>query len=301
MNVTNKYLKSSMEEIGNFYRNNTEPPEDMYLNLLLELKVSNLLMPVMFDGQNLSFPHIEVDNGTKLLPLFTSRDELKRYSPDFDSIANEIAYYVELVNDADLDGIIIDLASDEFCIERPLLNKAPTLISPKNEGGLDASKLKEIALGEKNARLKAFIKKESNFNNYDALSRLIIDSVLLNVVVSEEDLTGFARDGIIARDETNAFTLYTTKSGREHYGAIYTDIEAVRQFHDTLDYFYYVQVTNKYNVFNFILSHDFDGFILNPGTDDYFIPRQVILRIMDEDLMNPDLASATRYAFVVDG
>ena len=299
MNPTNKYLKSSIEEISNFFKNNTNPPEDMYANLLLELRVSNLLIPIVFDGEHISFPHIEVDDGTRLLPLFTNKEELKKYSGDFEFMANEIAYYIYLVKDFGFDGILIDLGSDEFCIEKPLLEKIETLPPMDTKGGLDSEKLKEIALSEKNLPLKRFIEKESNFNRFDELSRLLIDSVILNVVVSEEDLSGFSKNGIIDRNEADTFTLYTKKSGRNHYGAIYTDIDAVCKFHDTLDYFYYVQVTNKYNVFNFVLSNDFDGFVINPGTDDYYIPRQVILRLLDTDLMDSDFAEATRYAFVI--
>lgn len=299
MNPTNKYLKSSIEEISNFFKNNTNPPEDMYANLLLELRVSNLLIPIVFDGEHISFPHIEVDDGTRLLPLFTNKEELRKYSGDFEFMANEIAYYIYLVKDFGFDGILIDLGSDEFCIEKPLLEKIETLPPMDTEGGLDSEKLKEIALSERNLPLKRFIENESNFNRFDELSRLLIDSVILNVVVSEEDLTGFSKNGIIDRNDADTFTLYTKKSGRNHYGAIYTDIDAVCKFHDTLDYFYYVQVTNKYNVFNFVLSNDFDGFVINPGTDDYYIPRQVILRLLDTDLMDSDFAEATRYAFVI--
>ena len=299
MNPTNKYLKSSIEEISNFFKNNTNPPEDMYANLLLELRVSNLLIPIVFDGEHISFPHIEVDDGTRLLPLFTNKEELKKYSGDFEFMANEIAYYIYLVKDFGFDGILIDLGSDEFCIEKPLLEKIETLPPMDAENGLDAERLKEIALSERNLPLKRFIENESNFNRFDELSRLLIDSVILNVVVSEDDISGFARNGIIDRNEADTFTLYTKKSGRNHYGAIYTDIDAVCKFHDTLDYFYYVQVTNKYNVFNFVLSNDFDGFVINPGTDDYYIPRQVILRLLDTDLMDSDFAEATRYAFVI--
>ena len=70
MTVTNNYLKSSISEISNFFKNNTQPPEDMYLNLLLELKVCQLLIPVVFDGEKLSFPNIEVDDGTSMIWFF---------------------------------------------------------------------------------------------------------------------------------------------------------------------------------------------------------------------------------------
>jgi 3-dehydroquinate dehydratase-2 len=44
----------------------------------------------------------------------------------------------------------------------------------------------------------------------------------------------------------------------------------------------------------------FDGIIINPGTDDYYVPRQVILQLLNDDLVNTDFAEATRYAFPIE-
>ena len=300
MTVTNKYLKSSISEISNFYKNNTKPPEDMYLNLLMELKVSELLIPVVFDGEKLSFPNIEVDEGTSLIPLFTSNDELKKYSDEFESFPNEIAYYIKMVNDFGFDGILIDAGSDEFCIDNVVLNKIPLTRKVESDNAFDGIKLRDIALSEKNEKLKRFISKDSNFNKFDKLSKILLDSVLLNVVVSEKDLSEFAHDGVIDRNEADTFTLFTKNSGRDHYGTVYTDTDAIVSFHEDLEFFYYVQVTNKYSVFHFLLSNDLDGIIINPGTDDYYVPRQVMLRLLNDDLVNTDFAEATRYAFPIE-
>jgi len=300
MTVTNKYLKSSISEISNFYKNNTKPPEDMYLNLLMELKVCELLIPVVFDGEKLSFPNIEVDDGTSLIPLFTSNDELKKYSDEFESFPNEIAYYIKMVNDFGFDGILIDAGSDEFCIDNVVLNKIPLTRKVESDNAFDGIKLRDIALSEKNEKLKRFISKDSNFNKFDKLSKILLDSVLLNVVVSEKDLSEFAHDGVIDRNEADTFTLFTKNSGRDHYGTVYTDTDAIVSFHEDLEFFYYVQVTNKYSVFHFLLSNDLDGIIINPGTDDYYVPRQVMLRLLNDDLVNTDFAEATRYAFPIE-
>lgn len=300
MTVTNKYLKSSISEISNFYKNNTKPPEDMYLNLLMELKVCELLIPVVFDGEKLSFPNIEVDDGTSLIPLFTSNDELKKYSDEFESFPNEIAYYIKMVNDFGFDGILIDAGSDEFCIDNVVLNKIPLTRKVESDNAFDGIKLRDIALSEKNEKLKRFISKDSNFNKFDKLSKILLDSVLLNVVVSEKDLSEFVHDGVIDRNEADTFTLFTKNSGRDHYGTVYTDTDAIVSFHEDLEFFYYVQVTNKYSVFHFLLSNDLDGIIINPGTDDYYVPRQVILRLLNDDLVNTDFAEATRYAFPIE-
>ena len=300
MTVTNKYLKSSISEISNFYKNNTQPPEDMYINLLMELKVCELLIPVVFDGEKLSFPNIEVDDGTSLIPLFTSNDELKKYSDEFESFPNEIAYYIKMVNDFGFDGILIDAGSDEFCIDNVVLNKIPLTRKVESDNAFDGIKLRDIALSEKNEKLKRFIAKESNFNKFDKLSKILLDSVLLNVVVSEKDLSEFVHDGVIDRNEADTFTLFTKNSGRDHYGTVYTDTDAIVSFHEDLEFFYYVQVTNKYSVFHFLLSNDLDGIIINPGTDDYYVPRQVMLRLLNDDLVNTDFAEATRYAFPIE-
>ena len=300
MTVTNKYLKSSISEISNFYKNNTKPPEDMYLNLLMELKVCELLIPVVFDGEKLSFPNIEVDDGTSLIPLFTSNDELKKYSDEFESFPNEIAYYIKMVNDFGFDGILIDAGSDEFCIDNVVLNKIPLTRKVESDNAFDGIKLRDIALSEKNEKLKRFISKDSNFNKFDKLSKILLDSVLLNVVVSEKDLSEFSHDGVIDRNEADTFTLFTKNSGRDHYGTVYTDTDAIVSFHEDLEFFYYVQVTNKYSVFHFLLSNDLDGIIINPGTDDYYVPRQVMLRLLNDDLVNTDFAEATRYAFPIE-
>ena len=94
--------------------------------------------------------------------------------------------------------------------------------------------------------------------------------------------------------------MFTKNSGRDHYGTVYTDTDAIVSFHEDIEFFYYVQVTNKYSVFHFLLSNDLDGIIINPGTDDYYVPRQVMLRLLNDDLVNTDFAEATRYAFPIE-
>jgi hypothetical protein len=161
-------------------------------------------------------------------------------------------------------------------------------------------KLKELALSVRNDELKMFIRNDSNFNNHEGISRLLKESILLNVIVSMEDLSPNARKGVICRNEADSFILFTQESGREDYGVVYTDVDAIVSHQKNLDYFYYAQVTNKFNVFSFMLSRDLDGLIINPGTDDYYVPRQVLLRLLDESLADADLENATRYAFVIE-
>ena len=46
--------------------------------------------------------------------------------------------------------------------------------------------------------------------------------------------------------------------------------------------------------------NDLDGVIINPGTDEFYIERHVLLRIYeDKRLENPDLANSIDYAFKI--
>ena len=60
-----------------------------------------------------------------------------------------------------------------------------------------------------------------------------------------------------------------------------------------------MQVTDKHKVFGLLMSGDLDGIIINPGTDECFVPRQVILRLLNGSLFDDELGNASRYAFPV--
>ena len=61
-----------------------------------------------------------------------------------------------------------------------------------------------------------------------------------------------------------------------------------------------MQVCNLYETLKFVLNNDMDGIILNPDTDEYFIPRTVLLELMaDDKLLDKNLSNAFDYAFTL--
>jgi len=116
---------------------------------------------------------------------------------------------------------------------------------------------------------------------------------LLNVISSGHE----CEDGILYRHEAYDFKFTTVKEGLSEYGALFTSVDAIRQSsYDQDSYFF--QITNYYEVFRYVLMNDLDGVIINPGLDDFYIERHVLLMIYeDERLENPDLANSIDYAF----
>ena len=290
MQVTNSHLKTAMDQASNFIVNGTPLPEDLAFVLVEELKVSNLIIPANISDEGISFPQVEGKDNRHLLPLFSDNDEFsKMYGNEYEPLPNELAYYVNIINDLDFDGIIINIASDELFVDRHLLNRI-TPFSRNNSGKYDALKLREIGQNVSNDSLVEIIKNgEFDGNLIETLGK----SVLLNVISSGHE----CEDGILYRHEAYDFKFTTVKEGLSEYGAIFTSVDAIRQSsYDQDSYFF--QITNYYEVFRYVLMNDLDGVIINPGLDDFYIERHVLMMIYeDERLENPDLANSIDYAF----
>lgn len=295
MEVTNNHFKTLINQIDNFYSNNTNPPEDLFINFILELNVSNLLIPVEYDGGNITFPHIVTDEGENLLPLFTDDSEMLKYTSDFRPLENDISYYIGLVNDLGFNGIIINCESNRFCIDSDLLNHLEVADEISHDHGFDEFKLKEIAESTSNYPLLNFIRNKNNYNNFDELVDIVKRSVLLAVVMVDDDAN---RQEIIQRDDAGGFVLLTSRVGSERYALLFTGRDAIKEILDKPDSCYY-QIVNLFEVIRFILMSDMDGIIINKDLEEYYIPRNILLNIFDSDIINDDFSRASDYAFML--
>lgn len=300
MNASNKHLKSRIDEINNFMNAHNYPPEDLYDSFIVELKLSKLHVPAVMDGDEVNFEHLESDEGLEILPLFTSPDE---YAGDNELMNFEFSFYAEIIADCDFGGVVINPDSDEIFVPKEVtetLRIQPSADVDDDEI-FDAYELRDIAASTKNEELISFIRNESNFNNFDGLTELLSRSVLLNVVSSEEDLSKFERDGIIATLEVGGFNLSIKSTPFEKYGLLFTDLDAIKDTCDTdAGLHYYFQITSFDKILKFILANDLDGLIINPYLDDYYVPRNVLLDIYEnhpEIMNNPKYRGATFYAF----
>ena len=289
MTITNNYLKKSIDEISNFISNNTDTPEDLMSDFILELKVSRLILPVQIEGDTINFPNVEADE-LNLLPLFSDEDELLKFSRDFEMIPNEFSFYQKLVSDLGFDGIVINCDNEGFVIDSQLIGDVEKIRDASGNSGFSQEKLKDIAFNLKNDELADFIRDDGNFRNYDDLKNLLYGSVLLCPISAEE---GFGE--VVERSDYGGFVLLTYKSGREDYGILFTDFDTIKESKSE-----YFQIANLHELFRFILTNDMDGVIVNPDTDRYYIPRNIILDMFSNDkLIDNDLASAFDYAFKI--
>ena len=299
MDVTNNHFKSLILQWNNFTKNNSMPPEDLAFEFVSELRVSNLILPVNFDEKGISFPSVITPDKSRFLPLFTDMDEFSKYSKDMEAVSNDINYYVELINSAELDGMVINSEGENVVIGLDLLNRIQLLAENNHDEGFDYAELKDIAYQTSNEELLEFIRDNNNIYRYDEVMNLMKNSTLLNLISSKENLDEYFRNGIITVEDAGPFGLTSIKIGRENYGVIFTDRNSIA---DTIDFagnYYYMQVTDLYEFIKLALEYDLDGIIINPALEDYFIPRNALIKAFNEDMINPDFSKASDCAFKI--
>ena len=301
--VTNNHLKSAIDEFQKYLDKDEEAPQDVLIEMMSELKVSNLLVPGKIEGDSLNFENlISEEDDSCVIPLFTDDEEfISHYGEDYEmeAIPCEFDYYLELVENLEIDGILINIESEEFFIESELLSNYPFIQADEDKSGegLEADELFKIAKDAKNDSLLEFIK--SGKDQFEALMLELQESTLLNVISSEESLDEFAKNGIIASQDVDGFEVCSTSIDDEEYGILFTSIDAINETKGD-DGYYYAQLALLDDFFEYVLTSDMDGIIINPGADDYVVPRAYILEAYGGlTYSNPKLKNAIDYAFIL--
>lgn len=299
--TTNNHLKKVMKDVSNFLNSGSEIPPDLLEDLQNELKVSNLIIPATIRGEFMSFNHMTLDDGHELLGVFTDIDEFLKFTDEFDPISNDFDFYLDLIHSHHLTGMVINPKSDDFFMDMTVLSKIHPFTQPEYDGeAYSPERLKEIADNLSNDSLVEFIRLKDNLRNYEGLESQLEKTHLLNAVSQQEDLDGFAQNGIINGEDVGGFALSILHNASERFLALFTSKEAISTTCDNDEISSYCQVCDLSRVFEFVLCNDMEGAIINPGIDDYFIPRSALICMLkNENLINPKLMLAVDYAFIV--
>lgn len=301
--VTNDYLKNCIVELQESLSNEGEYSQEKLINMINELMVSTLLIPGITEDDELVFEVLTSEDETiNAVPLFCDDAEFVNYYGDeaeFNPIANDIDFYVDLIKENGLDGVIINPASDEFFIEHNLLIELPLNLDfeiDENIEGYDVHELLNIALKTTNDSLTEFIRSEDN--QFEKLMLELSSSTLFNVVASENDLSKYAQAGIISIEDVQDFSLCTTGDENTQFGVLFSDIETAKQSLEENGLNYYYQIVLLDDFIEFILNSDMDGILINPGSDDYLIPRKYLIEAYNGLIYNnPLFKNAADYLF----
>ena len=271
-----KHLRTVIEDI---HANDDKLTEDLLFKLINEFKYSNLLIPAKKEKGTLNFIIYE-DDDAKITPLFTDRDEFRKFYSDDDIqvLENTFELYQNVIKTTEIEGYILNPASEKYLFSSEFILSITNL--PKtnfySSNPYTESELKDIRNNIDNGDLEDFITVPSNVGYFEGLFEKLSSSTLLALMLSNRNLTPYAEDGIISMQSTGPLArMHVDRIGGE-YATLFTSEE--KMGHVRTDLYRYSQIVNLATLVNFVLSEDMDGIVINPDSDNVLIPRSELLK-----------------------
>ncbi len=271
-----KHLRTVIEDI---HANDDKLTEDLLFKLINEFKYSNLLIPAKKENGTLNFIIYE-DEDAKITPLFTDRDEFRKFYSDDDIqvLENTFELYQNVIKTTEIEGYILNPASEKYLFSSEFILSITNL--PKtnfySSNPYTESELKDIRNNIDNGDLEDFITVPSNVGYFEGLFEKLSSSTLLALMLSNHDLTPYAEDGIISMQSTGPLArMHVDRIGGE-YATLFTSEE--KMGHVRTDLYRYSQIVNLATLVNFVLTEDMDGIVINPDSDNVLIPRSELLK-----------------------
>ena len=293
--ANHKHLRTVIEDI---HSNGDMLTKDLLLKLINEFKYSNLYIPAKKENGTLNFIIYE-DDDAKITPLFTDMDEFRKFYSDEDIqvLQNSFELYQNIIKTTDIEGYILNPASEKYLFTDEFILGITNL--PKtsffSSNPYTDIELRQMVDEADNSDLEEFISNGKNIGDYEGLFEKLSRSTALALMLSPNDLSGYAKNGIISMQETGPLAqLYVDRIGGE-YATIFSSKERMECV--SSQYYKYVQVVNVATMVNFVLSEDMDGIIINPESDNVLIPRSELLKysLGFEKFANDERLSASIY------
>lgn len=293
--ANHKHLRTVIEDI---HSNGDMLTKDLLLKLINEFKYSNLYIPAKKENGTLNFIIYE-DDDAKITPLFTDMDEFRKFYSDEDIqvLQNSFELYQNIIKTTDIEGYILNPASEKYLFTDEFILGITNL--PKtsffSSNPYTDIELRQMVDEADNSELEEFISNRKNIGDYEGLFEKLSRSTALALMLSPNDLSSYAKNGIISMQETGPLAqLYVDRIGGE-YATIFSSKERMECV--SSQYYKYVQVVNVATMVNFVLSEDMDGIIINPESCNVLIPRSELLKysLGFEKFANDERLSASIY------
>lgn len=274
--ITHKHLRQVIEDI---YLNDNRITEELLLRLINEFRYSNLYIPAKRQDNTLNFIIYE-DEDEKITPLFTDLDEFHKFYRDGDVevLNNSFELYRNILKTTDIEGFILNPASEKYLFKKEFILSIENI--PKTNffatNPYSEDELREIYASIDNSNLESFTENPSNIGDWEGLFERLSASRLFTLMVSGQDLSARAEDGLISQKATGPLaSMYVDKIGGR-YATIFSSTSKLKEVRT--EGFSYAQIINLATLVNFVLTEDMDGIVLNPSCGDVLIPRSVLLK-----------------------
>ena len=269
-------LKELMREINEM----EEFSQETFLMFFNELSHSNLILAGMPEGYGrVKGIVFEIPEEGKYAMLFTDMNEFLKVFPDgnLSLCPNPFSTYLMALEDSDLAGYVINIQGEVFIIDKDITDA----MNPLPEKPLSTARsyttaeLKRFRNSIDNSRLEEFINDSANMDKYEEMFDEISSSALLLMMMSVDDFTDIAKDGIISLESRPLVQPYIcTDDGT--YGAVFTTEDKFPNVESPFRR--YSQIINFWEVADILMKVEADGIIINPDSENVLISRDVLLK-----------------------
>ena len=284
LTIAHKYLRELLNNLS----------EENFDDFLLELQFSSLYIPVT------EFSAIPImDNGC--IPLFTDHYELMKYDQEheFHAVDHEYNYYSDLLYRLKLSGFVINPGSENFEISGELLRRMkPNSVFSYDYQPFTVNEIRKIMNSIENSELNDFLQDDSNLWDMDTIMAKLQSSTPLTLLISDDDLDGYAEDGVITKSLAGGIQKCVYEIGGKNYLLLFS--REIRPDCVAFDGFKYSEMVNFALLVEEVLFFDFDGIILNVDEENIVISREN-LRTFTKGFSCPVLDDYSMYAFPVTG
>lgn len=234
-------------------------------DVLLELQFSSLIVAF---SRSIGFPIID----NKFIPLFTDLHELRKFDPkgEYQYVDEEYNYYLEILYKLDLSGFIINPCSENIEVSGNLLK--PNCHFQFDCEPYTIKEIRQLKGTIENRELNNFLKNKDNLWDKEALIDKLSKSTPYVLLISDKNLDNHAEEGVITKSLAGGIPKCVYELSTSNYLLLFS--REINQ--DCVDYdgFKYAEIANFHQTVDEILSHDFDGFILNIDEENIIISRE---------------------------
>ena len=277
--ITHKYLRNLLDNLS----------EENFDDFLIELQYSTLIVPVI---EYSSVPIIEGK-----LPLFTDLHEFHKFNveDEYRPVTHHFNDYLELLSEKTTEGFIINPDGERYIIPEDILNiMEPNYIFDQEYQVFTTREIRHVKESINNWDLNEFLKDKSNQGDLAALVEKLNRATLLTLLVSDEDFSSEAEDGVICPLQPIPKCLYEV--GDKNYLLLFSREITTNSIPQ--DVYKYSEIVNFPLLVEFLLNDDLDGFILNVDEENITIPREHLRDFM-KDFRMPLLDDYSMYVFTV--
>lgn len=299
--LKHKHLREVLYEVMTL---GDDAPLEAYVRLFEEFKHSSLIIAGNFGEDLMDMSTVKTEIGVFGM-LFTDMDEFNKVFPDYGVGSKEHFFttYVDFLKKTDLSGYILNFKSEGFIMPRDLMDSFKDLpdFNFPTDDAYNSKELKNLKDSINNEKLESFIKDPKNIAKYDELFEEMSSSTLLTLMLSKDDLSDNAEDGIISSSKDNPVGfLYIDHLGGE-YATVYTSEEKMTAINTPFKK--YSQIVNPAHMVMFVLNEDMDGLIINPGNEQILLTRETLLdysEVIEKTCNNPKLNKAMLCMFLME-